>query len=129
MGLRHSTKSKYVRNLLRFGAGDKKQQQTLINDVSNLHKDLVKKVNNLDNNSENSEDYGQHYKEQAIKDLEDEILNQREKTGLKFLDDYMDRKDLEANQAAQILLEKIKNDEEISEDGGIIPNLDKQEQF
>ena len=57
-------------------------------------------MHNLDNHSENSEEYGQHYKQQAINDLEAEILAARPKTGLRFLDDYIERKDIEANEAA-----------------------------
>ncbi|MFO0131711.1 MAG: hypothetical protein ACK52J_04275 [bacterium] len=53
MGLRHSTKSKYVKNLLRFaGGGDKKEVQNSIADISKIHQNLVKKMKEMEKGSD-----------------------------------------------------------------------------
>ncbi len=58
MGLRHSTKSKYIKNLLRFGGGgDKKEVQNSIADVSKIHQNLVKKMKEMEKNSDVSQEY------------------------------------------------------------------------
>jgi Ulp1 family protease len=115
MGLRHSTKSQYVKNLLRFGGSDQKNIQNSIQEVAQKHKSLVKKIHNLEQQDNLSQDYDENeYINQAKEDLEALEQEEIKKSGLPFLDNYLAKKDKEAKAAAEDLLKKLENDEDIS---------------
>ncbi|EAR84778.1 Utp14p (macronuclear) [Tetrahymena thermophila SB210] len=139
IGMRHKTKSKHIQQMLKYG--DKKTYQQSLNDINHQRQALLKKTQDIEVNSDDL-DYDQlndeEFKEQAIKDLQNELKGgdddeqQEELTGIKFIDDLHNQKKNQHRDEARKIIAQLQDpdafDKEILSEDDLIESDDEEGQ-
>ncbi|KAL4466815.1 hypothetical protein ABPG74_010412 [Tetrahymena malaccensis] len=138
IGMRHKTKSKHIQTMLKYG--DKKTYQQSLNEINQQRQSLLKKTQDIEVDSDDL-DYDelndQEFKEQAIKDLQNELKGgedeeQEELTGIKFIDDLHNQKKNQHREEARKIISQLQDpnafDKDILSEDDMIESDDEEGQ-